>query len=81
MAALLCSVGWILLELLTVEYFGQFNHTIHAKLPIQVLERSMDLHTCAMALIYVSWTGCVSSSGLFEKCKVLESTEIWKNNK
>ena len=34
MVVLLCCVEWILFELLIVEYFGQFNQTIQAKLPI-----------------------------------------------
>ena len=57
MAGLLCYVEWIVLELATIECFDQFHQTLQIKLLGQVLERSMDHHTCAMDLAYENEAG------------------------
>ena len=54
---LLCYVEWMVLELATIEYFDQFHQTLQIKLLGQVLERSMDHHTCAMDLAYENEAG------------------------
>ena len=52
MAVLLCYVEWIVLELVTIEYFDEFHQTVQTKLLSQPLERSMDHHNCGMDLTY-----------------------------
>ena len=64
---LLCYVEWIMHKVFLVVYFGHFNQTTQAKLPTQVLERSMDLYGCTMALIHLNWAKCVSSNELFNR--------------
>ena len=49
---LLCYAEWMVFELATIEYFDQFHQTLQTKLLSQILERSMDHHTCAMDLAY-----------------------------
>ena len=49
---LFCQVKSTVRVLLVVGYFVQFCYTMHRIFPSQVLERSMDLHTCAVNLTY-----------------------------